>query len=210
MSPPAAPSNLLKEKEPMINLFQKTISMILIGLVFISHTGCGNKVLTTPLNRAQFSSDYSYNIKTTQGGELPNLNGSQIENLPDRLHITQNNETKFLLHNQVQTIEGTSNQSNGTHILEGMGIGLGAGALVGSILFSTVIYNNDCFLDEGEDFCSRELYALGGILFGALGGGVLGLGTGAAIPKKQKIHIIPIITPTSTSVGGGANVQIKF
>lgn len=184
--------------------------MFLIALLCSSQIACGNKIPSASLNDAKFDSAYSYKIKTTHAGELNNLNGAQIQNLPDRLHITQNNETKFLLHNQVQTIEGTSNQSNGTHILEGMGIGAGVGALVGSVLFSTVIYNNDCYLDAGEDFCSRELYALGGVLFGALGGGVLGLGIGAAMPKKQKVLITPTLAPSPNGVSGGVNVQVNF
>lgn len=189
---------------------KKIISNTLILTILFSQIGCGNKVLTTPLNRAQFDSNYTYNIHATQNTELPNVPGASIQNLPDRLHITQNNQTKYLLHNQIQSIDGESNQAINTHALSGLGIGAGAGAIIGAALNASAGYNNDCAGDEGEDFCGRGIYAIFGSILGAVGGGVLGLGVGALIPQKQKVQIVPILEPSTNGVSGGANIGIKF
>ncbi len=178
--------------------------------MIVTQVACGNKVLTTPLNRAQFDSNYTYNIHATQNTELPSVAGASIQNLPDRIHITQNNQTKYLLHNQIQSIDGTSNQAINTHALSGLGIGAGAGAIIGAALNASAGYNYDCAGEGGEDFCSREFYAIFGSIFGAVGGGLVGLGIGALIPQKQKVQIVPYLSPTAQSVSGGANLAVGF
>ncbi len=191
-------------------MIKKIISNTLILTTILSQIACGNKVITTPLNRAQFDSSYTYNIHAAQNTELPSVPGASIQNLPDRIHITQNNQTKYLLHNQVQSIDGTSNQAINTHALSGLGIGAGAGAIIGAALNASAGYNTDCAGDEGEDFCGRGIYAIFGSILGAVGGGVLGLGVGALIPQKQKAQITPYVSPTSQGVSGGANIGMKF
>jgi hypothetical protein len=193
-----------------VRTVHKILSTFIIPVLFISQIGCANKVLTTPLNRAQFDPNYTYNIHAAQNTELPSVPGASIQNLPDRIHITQNNQTKYLLHNQIQSIDGESNQAINTHALRGLGIGAGAGAIIGAALNASAGYNNDCAGDEGEDFCGRGIYAIFGSILGAVGGGVLGLGVGAMIPQKQKVQIIPYFSPTAQNVSGGANVQVNF
>jgi len=176
-------------------MIKKTISILMVLILLSSQIGCGNKVLTTPLSQAQFDSNYTYNIHAVQNTELPNVPGSNIQNLPDRIHITQNNQTKYLLHSQIQSIDGESYQNFGTKALEGMAIGGGAGAILGGITFYAISVNSECEDDcEFMDLMSLVL----GIPIGATVGGLTGLAIGSTIPKKQKIQIT------------GTGINVKF
>ena len=159
--------------------------MSLICTILISHVGCGNKILVTPIDRARFDQNYSYTINTNQNLVLNDIPGSQIQNYSDRIHITQNNETKYLLHSQVSTIEGSSNQSNGTYIYEGFTLGaLGGGILTAGIIFGSTA-GGECSGDDCElmpIFSSLIGLGIGGLIFG-----LIGMGIGAATPKKSNV-----------------------
>lgn len=183
---------------------------MLISVSISAQIGCGNKVLTTPLNRAQFDSSYTYNIHAAQNTELPSVPGASIQNLPDRIHITQNNQTKYLLHNQVHAIDGVSNYQQGSHAIEGMLMGatvLGVATGAATIGFAST---DECY--DGGDECGFSMFmsGLGGFIVGGIVGGVVGAGIGSMVPKNQKIQIIPYFSPTAQNVSGGANVQVNF
>lgn len=169
-----------------------------------SQIGCGNKVLVTPVDRAQFNPEFNYTIKTTQNTELKDIPGSNIQNLPDRLHITQNNETKYLLHNQVCLIDGESFQRSGSYILEGMGVGGLLGVTFGLVYTGYASSHGD-FYDDYDPIDYPLMGALFGFL-GFLGGSAIGL----MIPKTTKVQITPTVIPSTQNVGGGVNVGAGF
>jgi len=179
-------------------MIKKTISISMVLILLSSQIGCGNKVLTTPLSQAQFDSNYTYNIHAVQNTELPNVSGSNIQNHPDRIHITQNGQTKYLMHNQIQSIDGTSHYKSGSHAVEGMLIGAtvaGLGTGAATLAFSS---SEECF--DGADECAfgNFMSGLGGFIIGGIVGGVLGAGIGAAVPKAQKVEIV------------GTGINVKF
>lgn len=194
----------------MKNEIQKLISKTMVAVLISSQLGCGNKVLTTPLNRAQFDSNYQYSIHAVENTELPNVPGANIQNLPDRIHITQNNQTKYLLHEQIKSIDGESYQAVGSKTLEGMAWGALVGAPTGAVTFYAITAAEEC--NDGSDECAFNNLMGGvfGLLIGSVGGGLIGAGIGAAIPQKQKIQITPTFAPTSNGISGGANLQVNF
>lgn len=199
---------MLMKSTNMKNTIQKVFSYILVVTMFSAQIGCGNKILSTPIHRAQFDQNYTYNIHTVQNTEIENIPGENIQNLSDRIHITQNEKTKYLLHSQINSINGESKQAVSTHALNG----LAYGALIGGISMAVVFNAVPClFCDEEGDY---QLDFFGnvstGLILGGILGGITGLGIGALIPQKQKIQITPVISSTSQGISTGANVQVRF
>lgn len=189
-----------------MNNFKKIISLALIT----TQIGCANRVVHSSLSNAQFDPNYSYTIKTNQNVTFPNVPGATLQNQPDRVYITQNNQTKYLLHNQITGIDGESYQTIGSHAGDGALIGGLSGGVLGGVLFGLMPSDGDCY--DGEDECAFNNF-LGVILGSALGiasGGLVGAGIGAAIPKKSQIQITPTFSPSSNQVGAGGNVSVRF
>jgi hypothetical protein len=190
---------------------KKLKAIVTLNVLLVSQIACGSKVLTTPLNRAQFDSNYTYDIHAVQNTKLPNISGSNIQNFGDRIHITQNNQTKYLLHNQIQSIDGESIQNVGTNALKGMGIGAAVGGTLGlgvmGLALSTPSDSDD--FCEGSQECNLYIGSFIGLGLTTLGG-LIGLGVGSMTPAKQKVQITPYISPTAQGVSGGANIGMKF
>jgi hypothetical protein len=177
-------------------IIQKTISLVAAAALI----GCGNKIPPTPLNHANFDSNYTYNIHAIQNTEVANVRGSDIQNLPDRIHITQNNQTKYLLHNQIQSIDGESIQPNGTYALLGFGIGAAAGGTVGVALLISELSSPDKNPDslcDGDHACNLLAATAAGVILGGIAG-LVGLGIGAMIPKKTENSNHPNPLPKQT------------
>jgi hypothetical protein len=187
---------------------KKLISMIAVFGLVTSQIGCAGKVtkISAPLDQLKFDSNYFYMLKTNQNLDLKDVPGNQIQNYPDRIHITQNNETKYLMHSQIQSIDGECNQKAGTYIFEGMAIGAISGG-VPLALYSSL----PCEGCEGHESASFKVETVYGFILGALIGGLFGSGIGALIPKHDKIQITPMVSPTAQGgLDAGLNVGVKF
>lgn len=187
-----------------MNKIKKTIAILLIG----SQIGCANQVMHSSLSNAQFDPSYTYKIHTNQNIDI-DAPGGTMQNLPDRLYLNQNGQTKYLLHSQVTSIEGESYRNDGNYALEGAGVGAMTGGLLGVISIVAAASSDGCY--DSSDCASSEI--LGGLLGAAIGviaGGGIGMAIGTAIPKKNQIQITPTFSSSSNNMGAGANVSVRF
>lgn len=191
--------------------------MVMVAMV-TSQVACGRKPLkqniTTPIDQIKFQTDYKYTAKLKTGEKIHAATGDQIQTSANQLIIKKPTESKSLMNQDIEQINGVGRKRVGSYAGEGFAIGAAAG-IVGTVT-TILIESSNCTdadnnvdtwftCDEGRAFALLFLTPVG-----LVAGGALGAIAGAFISKHDKIQITPVVSPTTSGVNAGVNVGVKF
>jgi hypothetical protein len=196
---------------------KKLISMLVVFGMITSQVACGRKTtnISAPLDQVKFEKDYNYSVKLKTGEQTHAVSGDQIQAKPDELLLNSSAQSRSLMSQDIEYVNGVGTVRVGSYAVEGFGVGAGVGFVLGGLLGHAFV-RGFCIDGGGPEGCDRDGGAiLGGIFFfcGITGAatGLLGLGIGAFISKHDKVQITPIVSPTAQGgVDAGVNVGIKF
>ncbi|MCC7460296.1 MAG: hypothetical protein IT286_03240 [Proteobacteria bacterium] len=196
---------------------KKLVSMVVVFGLITSQVACAGKTtkISAPLDQVKFEKHYNYSVKMKTGEQTNAITGDQIQAKKDELLLNSSAQSKSLMSQDIQYVNGESTVRNGSYALQGLGVGAGVGFILGGLLGQAFV-RGFCIDGGGPEGCDRDAGdILGGIFFfGGITGaatGLLGLGIGALMPKHDKVQITPIVSPTAQGgVDAGVNVGFKF
>lgn len=200
-------------------IFKKTMSMMLMMGLITSQVACGRKPIkqniSSPIDQVKFEKDYKYAVKLKTGEKTEFVTGDQIQAKHNELILKSPTQSKSLMSQDIERVNGVGTKRVGSYAGEGFAIGAATGIV--ATVTTVLIASSGCSDSNNNDdvwFTCDEGRTLALVFLtpaGMLAGGALGAISGAFISKHDKVQITPVVSPTAQGgVDAGVNVGVRF